>query len=78
MIAHVCGLQVGEFIHTLGDAHIYLDHVEQVKEQLSRPPMPAPQLLLSPGVDDITKFTMGDIVLHNYESHGAIQARMAV
>jgi thymidylate synthase len=78
MIAQVCGLQVGEFIHTLGDAHIYLDHVEQVKEQLSRPPLPAPQLLLSPGIDDITKFTMGDIVLHNYESHGAIRAKMAV
>ena len=78
MIAQVCGLQVGEFIHTLGDAHIYLDHVEQVKEQLSRGPFPAPQLLLSPGIDDITKFTMGDIVLHDYQSHGAIKAKMAV
>ena len=78
MIAHVCGLEVGEFVHVLGDAHIYLDHVEQVKEQLSRGPLPAPQLLLSPGIDDITKFTMGDIVLHDYQSHGAIRARMAV
>ena len=78
MIAHVCGLEVGEFVHVLGDAHIYLDHVEQVKEQLSRGPLPAPQLLLSPGIDDITKFTMGDIVLHDYQSHGAIRAKMAV
>jgi thymidylate synthase len=78
MIAQVCGLEVGEFVHVLGDAHIYLDHVEQVKEQLARGPLPAPQLLLSPGIDDITKFTMGDIVLHDYQSHGAIRARMAV
>jgi thymidylate synthase len=78
MIAQVCNLDVGEFVHVLGDAHIYLDHVEQVKEQLTRGPLPAPQLLLSPGIDDITKFTMADIVLHNYESHGAIRANMAV
>ena len=78
MIAHVCGLEVGEFVHVLGDAHIYLDHVEQVKEQLTRGPLPAPQLLLSPGIEDITEFTMGDIVLHNYQSHGAIKAKMAV
>ena len=78
MIAQVCNLEVGEFIHNLGDAHIYINHVEQVKEQLSRGPFPAPQLLLSPGIDDITKFTMGDIVLHNYQSHDAIKAKMAV
>jgi thymidylate synthase len=78
MIAYVCNLQVGEFVHVLGDAHIYLDHVEQVKEQLKRGPLPAPQLLLSPGIDDITKFTMDDIVLHDYQSHGAIKAKMAV
>ena len=78
MIAQVCGLEVGEFVHVLGDAHIYLDHVEQVKEQLSRGPLPAPQLLLSPGIEDITEFTMGDIVLHDYQSHGVIKARMAV
>jgi thymidylate synthase len=78
MIAHVCGLQVGEFVHVLGDAHIYLDHVEQVKEQLKREPLPAPRLLLSPGIQEITEFTMGDIVLHSYESHPPIQAKMAV
>ena len=78
LVAHVCGLEVGEFVHVLGDAHIYLNHVEQVKEQLSREPLPSPALLLSPGIDKITDFTMGDIVLHNYQSHGAIKADMAV
>jgi thymidylate synthase len=78
MIAQVCNLQVGEFVHVLGDAHIYLNHVEQVKEQLQREPLPAPQLWLNPEVTDITKFTMADIKLINYESHGPIRAEMAV
>jgi thymidylate synthase len=78
MIAQVCGLQPGEFIHTLGDAHIYLDHVQQVKEQLTREPFPAPQLWLNPEITDITKFTMSDIRLENYQSHDAIRAKMAV
>lgn len=78
LVAQVCGLQVGEFVHVLGDAHIYLNHVDQVKEQLSREPLPAPTLMLSPGIDKITDFTMGDIVLDNYQSHGAIKADMAV
>jgi thymidylate synthase len=78
MIAHVCGLQVGEFVHVLGDAHIYLDHIEQVNEQLKREPLPAPRLLLSPGIQEITEFTMGDIVLDGYESHPPITAKMAV
>jgi thymidylate synthase len=78
MIAQVCGLKVGEFVHVLGDAHIYLDHVEQVNEQLTREPLPAPQLYLNPEITDITKFTMTDIRLDNYQSHGAIRARMAV
>jgi thymidylate synthase len=78
MIAQVCGLQVGELVHVLGDAHIYLNHIEQVNEQLKREPLPAPRLLLSPGIDDITKFTMGDIVLHDYQHHGPIKATMAV
>ena len=78
MIAHVCKLGVGEFVHVLGDAHIYLDHVEQVKEQLAREPLPAPQLWLNTEITDITKFTMADIRLENYQSHGAIKAKMAV
>ena len=78
MIAQVCNLQVGEFVHVLGDAHIYLDHIEQVNEQLKREPLLAPRLLLSPGIEEITDFTMGDIVLHGYESHPPILAKMAV
>ena len=78
MIAQVCDLEVGEFVHTLGDAHIYSNHVEQVKEQLQREPLPAPQLRLNPDIKDITKFTMQDIELINYQSHAAIKAEMAV
>ena len=78
MIAQVCGLEVGEFVHVLGDAHIYLNHVEQVKEQLQRVPLPAPTLWLNPEVNDITQFTMSDIRLDYYQSHAAIKAEMAV
>lgn len=78
MIAQVCGFGVGEFVHVLGDAHIYLNHIEQVKEQLSRQPLPLPTLWLNPDITDITKFTMDDIKLLNYQSHGAIKADMAV
>ena len=78
LIAQVCDLKVGEFVHVLGDAHIYLNHVAQVKEQLAREPLPAPQLLLNPEIKDINKFTMADIQLEGYQSHGAIKAEMAV
>ena len=78
MIAQVCGLEPGEFVHVLGDAHIYLNHTEQVKEQLARGPLPAPTLWLNPEIKDITKFTMDDIRLDGYTSHGTIKAEMAV
>jgi thymidylate synthase len=78
MIAQVCGLVPGEFVHTLGDAHIYLNHIEQVKEQLQREPLPAPTLWLNPDVKEITNFTMADIRLDEYQSHSAIRAEMAV
>ena len=78
MIAQVCGLEVGEFVHVLGDAHIYLNHVEQVKEQLSREPLPAPRLWINPDVRDITTFTMEDFRLDGYQSHPPIKAPMAV
>jgi thymidylate synthase len=78
MIAQVCGLEVGEFVHVLGDAHIYLNHVEQVKEQLSREPLPAPTLWINPEVQDITQFTMKDFRLDGYQSHATIKAPMAV
>lgn len=78
MIAQVCNMGVGEFVHVLGDAHIYLNHVDQVNEQLSREPLPEPTLWLNPDITDITKFTMADIRLDNYQSHSSIHANMAV
>jgi thymidylate synthase len=78
LVAQVCELDVGEFVHVLGDAHIYLNHVEQVKEQLNREPLPAPQLLLNPDVQDIFNFSMADISLEGYQSHSSIKAAMAV
>lgn len=78
MVAQVCGLKVGEFIHVTGAAHIYSNHVEQVKEQLARVPYKLPTLWLNPAVTDITKFTMDDIQLFDYESHASIKAPMAV
>jgi len=78
MIAHVCGLQVGEFVHVLGDAHIYLNHIEQVNEQMQREPFPAPRLWLNPDIKDITQFRIEDIRLENYQSHSSISADMAV
>jgi thymidylate synthase len=78
MIAHVCGLDVEEFIHTIGEAHIYLNHIDQVKEQLTREPLPPPTLWLNPDIKDITKFTMDDIKLLDYQSHPALPAPMAV
>lgn len=78
MIAQVCGLGVGELVIVLGDAHIYENHVEQVKEQLARTPLPLPKVQLNSSIDDITKFTMDDIDLIGYSSHEAIKAPMAV
>ena len=78
MIAQVCNLEVGELIITFGDAHIYKNHIEQVKEQLSRKPLPLASLKLNPEIEVITDFTMSDIELINYTSHDAIQAPMAV
>ena len=78
MIAQVCGLGVGEFVHVLGDAHVYSDHVEQVKEQLSREPLPLPTLWINPDVKDIDNFTMEDFRLDGYQSLASIKAPMAV
>lgn len=78
MIAQVCDLEVGEFVHTLGDAHIYLNHVDAVKEQLAREPYDAPKLWINPDIKDITKFTMDDIKLIGYKHHASIVAPMAV
>jgi thymidylate synthase len=78
MIAQVCGLKVGEFIHTTGDAHVYSNHVEQVKEQLTRKPHALPHLFINPDITSIDKFTMKDFELVGYTHDEAIQAEMAV
>ena len=78
MVAQVCNLEVGDLIITVGDAHIYNNHFEQVKEQLSRKPLPLPQLQLNPSIDVIMDFDMDDVELVGYESHDAIKAPMAV
>ena len=78
MIAHQCGLEVGEFVHTLGDAHIYLNHLDQIKEQLSRPVHQAPQLILPAEAKPIDEYQMEDIKLEGYEHEDAIKAPVAV
>jgi thymidylate synthase len=78
MLAQVCGYTVGELIISTGDTHIYKDHIDQVKEQLSREAFPNPTLWLNSDIKDIDKFTINDIKLVNYESHGTIKANMAV
>jgi thymidylate synthase len=78
MIAQVCDLTVGELIISTGDTHIYSNHVDQVNEQLSREEYPLPALFLNPEIKDIDKFTMDDILLFDYKSHGTIKAEMAV
>ncbi|MEK6983681.1 MAG: thymidylate synthase [Nanoarchaeota archaeon] len=78
MVAQVTNLKPGEFVHTLGDVHIYHNHFEQVKEQLSRKPFPLPSLWLNPSIKDIDNFKMDDIKLENYQYHPPIKAEMAV
>ena len=78
MIAQVCNLKAGKFIHTLGDAHLYVNHLEQAKLQLSREVMELPELKLSSNVENIFDFKYEDIEIVNYESHPAISAPIAV
>lgn len=78
MIAQVCGLEPGEFIHTFGDVHLYNNHLEQARLQLTRTPFPLPVMKLNPAVKDIYGFSFEDFTLENYQSHPAIKAPVAV
>ena len=78
MVARATGLEPGEFVHTLGDAHLYLNHLEQADTQLGREPFPLPRMALKPGVESIFDFTYDDFRLEGYEHHPAIRAPIAV
>ena len=78
MIAQVCDLEPGDFIHTLGDAHLYSNHLEQVELQLSREPFKRPTMEINPEVKDIFGFTFDDFTLKNYQSHPHIKAPVAI
>ena len=78
MVAQVCNLKLGDFVHTLGDAHLYLNHLDQVREQLSRTPRSLPTMRINPEVRDIFGFRFEDFSLQNYDPHPAIKAPVAV
>ena len=78
MVAQVTDLKPGDFVHTLGDAHIYLNHLEQVREQLTRSPRPFPKMKLNPAVKELLDFRYEDFTLEGYDPHPAIKAPIAV
>ncbi len=78
MVAQVTGLKLGDFVHTFGDLHIYTNHLEQVKLQLSREPLPSPQMKINPDVKNIFDFKYGDFELVNYQSHPHIKGEVAI
>jgi thymidylate synthase len=78
MVAQVCDLQLGDFVHTFGDVHLYNNHFDQAREQLSRTPFPLPKMKINPDVKSILGFKYEDFVLEGYQSHPAIKAPVAV
>lgn len=78
MMAQVCGLEYGDFVHTFGDVHLYSNHIEQAKLQLSRTPYPLPTMKINPEVKDLFDFTYEDFTLENYQSHPHIKAPVAI
>ena len=78
MIAQVCNLELGDFVHTTGDTHLYSNHFEQAKLQLSRTPYPLPTMKINPDIKDIFSFKFEDFELQNYQCHPTIKAPIAV
>lgn len=78
MVANVCGLGCGEFVHTLGDAHLYLNHLDQARLQLSREPFPLPEIHINPAVPSIFEYQYGDFELRNYQAHPHIKGEISV
>ena len=78
LIAHECGLELGEFVHTIGDAHIYVNHIQQVETQLTREPKPFPTLHINKRVNSIFEIEMEDLTLEGYDPHPSIKAPVAV
>ncbi|MGH8773070.1 MAG: thymidylate synthase, partial [Burkholderiales bacterium] len=78
MVAQVCNLKLGEFVHTFGDVHLYLNHLEQAREQLRREPKALPTMKLNPAVKNLFEFRYEDFTLHDYEPYPLIKAPVAV
>ena len=78
MMAQVTGLEAGDFVHTLGDAHLYLNHLEQARLQLTREPRPLPRMIINPEVKDIFDFKYSDFTLEGYDPHPHIKADVSV
>jgi thymidylate synthase len=78
MMAQVTGLKAGDFVHTLGDAHLYLDHLDQARLQLTREPRPLPRMVINPDVDSIFDFQYSDFNLEGYDPHPHIKAQVSV
>ena len=78
MIAHVCGLKAGDFVHTIGDCHVYLNHISALEQQLCREPRAFPTLRINNPTDDIEKFTYADFEIIGYDPHPVVKMEMAV
>ncbi len=78
MVAQVCGLQPGEFVHFMADTHVYLNHVEPLQQQLTRTPFPFPTLTMNPNITSIDNFRFDDFTIHDYKYHPSIKMKMAV
>jgi dihydrofolate reductase/thymidylate synthase len=78
MMAQVCGLKAGDFVHSIGDAHVYVNHVDALREQITRVPRPFPRLVINPQITDIDGFSFSDLTIENYHPDAAVKMKMAV